>query len=54
MGEVAEMLGISKATISRREAGLIPITKEAEIAINHTARWEPGQIVEAKSTKRAK
>lgn len=42
-GELAERLGVTLNTISRREIGQVPITKEAELAL----RW-----IEAETKKR--
>jgi len=32
---VAESLGVSRVTVARREAGSIPVTREAALALRH-------------------
>jgi DNA-binding XRE family transcriptional regulator len=35
--DAAEALGVDRMTISRRERGVLPIDREAEMAIRHVA-----------------
>ena len=36
-GELAAELGVATNTVSRRELGLLPIPREAELALRHVA-----------------
>lgn len=45
---VAELLGLNWSTIARREAGTLPITKEAALAIDSLAGRAAGVGVRAK------
>lgn len=52
---VAELLGVNWSTIARREAGTIPITKEAELAISAVGRAAgAGGVPKTRRTKNGK
>lgn len=53
---VAEMLGLNWSTIARREAGTLPITKEAALAIEALAgrAARGGGVPKARRTKKGK
>lgn len=38
--DAAEVLGVDPMTISRRERGVLPIDREAELALRHAAECE--------------
>jgi hypothetical protein len=53
---VAEMLGLNWSTIARREAGTLPITKEAALAIDSLAGRAAGAggVPKPRRTKKGK
>jgi len=53
---VAELLGLNWSTVARREAGALPITKEAALAIDSLA-WRAagaGGVPKTRRTKKGK